>query len=95
MQWAILWSNAVLRNAPEDEAQVTRAANAVLDELGKSPDSYYQRTRVKVAAWGDKLREWSDANGGSEVLDRLRTRMAEVCGKQGAQAVTCREWSRA
>ena len=95
VQWAILWSNAVLRNAPEDEAQVARAANAVLDELGKSPDSYYQRTRVKVAAWGDKLREWSDANGGSEVLDRLRTRMAEVCGKQGAQAVTCREWSRA
>jgi protein disulfide-isomerase len=95
VQWAILWSNAVLRNAPEDEAQVTRAANAVLDELGKSPDSYYQRTRVKVAAWGDKLREWSDANGGSEVLDRLRTRMAAVCAKQGAQAATCQDWSRA
>ncbi len=95
VQWAILWSNAVLRNAPADKAQVTRAANAVLDELGKSPDSYYQRTRVKVAAWGDELREWSDANGGSEVLDRLRTRMADVCGKQGVQAATCREWSRA
>lgn len=95
VQWAILWSSAVLRNAPEDEAQVTRAANAVLDELGKSPDSYYQRTRVKVAAWGERLREWSEANGGSEVLDRLRTRMAAVCAKQGAQAATCEEWSRA
>jgi protein disulfide-isomerase len=95
VQWAILWSNAVLRNAPEDEALVTRAANAVLDELGKSPDSYYQRTRVKVAAWGDKLREWSDAHGGADVLSGLRTRMAEVCAKQGAQAGTCREWSRA
>jgi hypothetical protein len=67
----------------------------VLDELGKSPDSYYQRTRVKVAGWGDKLREWSEANGGSEVLGRLRTRMAEVCEQQGAQAAACREWSRA
>ena len=95
MQWAILWSNAVLRNAPEEDAQVTRAANAVLDELGKSPDSYYQRTRVKVAAWGDKLREWSDRHGGGEVLERLRTQMAGVCDKQGAQAATCREWSRA
>jgi protein disulfide-isomerase len=95
VQWAILWSTAVLRNAPDDETQVARAAGAVLDELGKSPDSYYQRTRVKVAAWGDKLREWSDANGGSEVLGRLRTRMADVCGEQGAQAATCREWSRA
>ena len=95
VQWAILWSNAVLRLAPDDKAAVAEAAGAVLDELGKSPDSYYQRTRVKVAAWGDKLREWSDANGGGEVLGRLRTRMAEVCGQQGAQAATCREWSRA
>ena len=95
VQWAILWSNAVLRNAPEDEAAVARAAGAVIDELGKSPDSYYQRTRVKVADWGDKLRAWSEANGGGQVLGRLRTRMAGVCDKQGAQAATCREWSRA
>ena len=95
VQWAILWSNAVLRLTPEDDAAVARAAGAVIDELGKSPDSYYQRTRVKVAAWGDKLREWSAANGGGAVLERLRTRMAGVCEQQGAQAATCREWSRA
>ncbi len=95
VQWAINWSNTVLRNRPEDAALVTRAASAVIDELGKSPDSYYQRTRVKVAAWGGKLREWSDAHGGGAVLERLRTDMAQVCAKQGAQAGTCREWSRA
>jgi protein disulfide-isomerase len=95
VQWAILWSNAVLRLTPEDNAAVTASAGAVIDELGKSPDSYYQRTRVKVAAWGDNLREWSDAHAGSDVLDRLRTRMAGVCDKQGAQAATCRQWSQA
>lgn len=95
VQWAILYSNAVLRLAPEDEAAVAQAAGAVLDELGKSPDSYYQRTRVKVAAWGDGLREWSEANDGQDLLRDLRTRMAGVCDKQGAQAATCREWSRA
>jgi len=95
VQWAILWSNAVLRLTPEDEAAVAKSAGAVIDELGKSPDSYYQRTRVKVAAWGDKLREWSEAHGGGQVLERLRTQMAGVCDKQGAQAAACREWSRA
>jgi protein disulfide-isomerase len=95
VQWAILWSNAVLRLTPGDERAVAQAAGAVIDELGKSPDSYYQRTRVKVAAWGDKLREWSEAHGGSSVLERLRTQMARVCDKQGAQAGACREWSRA
>src|SRR6187551_1492765 len=90
VQWAILWSNAVLRLTPEDEAAVVGSAGAVIDELGKSPDSYYQRTRVKIAAWGGKLREWSEAHGGSAVLERLRTRMAGVCDKQGAQASACR-----
>jgi protein disulfide-isomerase len=95
VQWAILWSNAVLRLTPDDEAAVTKSADAVIAELGKSPDSYYQRTRVKVAAWGDKLRAWSEAHGGGAVLERLRTQMAGVCDKQGAQAEACREWSRA
>jgi protein disulfide-isomerase len=95
VQWAILYANAVIRLTPGDRAAVERSGGAVIDELGKSPDSYYQRTRVKVGGWGDKLAAWSKANGGSEVLGRLRTRMAEVCGKQGAQAATCNGWAKA
>jgi protein disulfide-isomerase len=93
VQWAILYSKTVLRNAPDDKALVTKAANAVVDELGKSPDSYYQRTRVKVADWGKKLGEWSSAHNGAETVAALRTRMNEVCGKQGGQAQTCRQWT--
>jgi hypothetical protein len=66
---------------------------AVLDELGKTQYSYYQFSRVKVAAWGTKLRAWSMAHNGGDVLAALRTRMNGVCGKQGAQAATCREWA--
>jgi protein disulfide-isomerase len=93
VQWAIFYSRTVLRNAPGDKAQVAKAANAVVDELGKSPDSYYQRTRVKVADWGKKLSEWSAAHNGADVITALRTRMNEVCGKQGAQAQACRQWT--
>lgn len=91
VQWAILYSQAVLRNAPNDKAQVAKAADAVVDELSKSPDSYYQRTRIKVAKWGDKLSAWSAAHNGADVLAALRSRMNDVCGKQGAQAQTCRQ----
>jgi protein disulfide-isomerase len=93
VQWAILYSKAVLRNAPGDKAQVAKAANAVVDELGKSPDSYYQRTRVKVAGWGKTLSDWSTAHNGADVLAALKTRMDQVCGKQGAQAQACRQWT--
>ena len=95
VQWAINYSNAVLRNTPKDKSAVEKSAGAVLAELGKIEDGYYQRTRVKVDAWGKNLAEWADANGGSEVLDDLRTQMADVCAKQGAQSGTCNAWSRA
>ena len=94
VQWAISYSNYVMRLAPEDKAGVEKAAEAVLAELGKTQD-YYQRTRVKVDAWGKKVAEWAASNGGSAVLEDLRTQMAQVCARQGAQAGTCNNWSRA
>jgi protein disulfide-isomerase len=95
VQWAIAYSQTVLRLAPRDTAAVEASANAVIAELGKTPDGYYQRTRNKVSAWGKKLREWSKAQGKAEVLGRLEASMAEVCAKQGASATTCRGWATA
>ena len=94
VQWAISYSNYVMRLAPKDKAAVERAAEAVLAELGKTQD-YYQRTRVKVDAWGSKVAEWAANHGGGSLLEDLRTQMAQVCAKQGAQSGTCNDWSRA
>lgn len=95
VQWAIAWSSTVLRVTPDDRKAVEESATAVIDELGKNPDSYYQRTRVKVTAWGDKLRAWSDKNGGGDVLTRLQAKMAGVCAKEASEAATCGKWSQA
>jgi protein disulfide-isomerase len=94
VQWAIAWSNAVMRLAPKDKQAVEQSSDAVIAELGKSPDSYYQRTRVKVGAWGDKVRAWSDKNGGGDVLAKLRGKMDGICAKEGSKAAECRNWSR-
>jgi protein disulfide-isomerase len=93
VQWGISWSNAVMRLTPEDKKAVETAAAAVIDEIGKNPDSYYQRTRVKVTAWGQKLRAWRDKNNGGDVLTRLQTKMAGVCKQQGSEAATCGKWT--
>jgi protein disulfide-isomerase len=95
VQWAVDWSNTVMAMTPKDKAAVAESANAVIAELAKSPDSYYQRTRVKVGAWGEKLRAWSAKNGGAELLADLRGKMDGVCAKEGAQAAACRNWSKA
>ena len=66
----------------------------MIAELGKTQD-YYQRTRVKIDAWGQKVAEWAANQGGGAVLEDLRARMAQVCARQGAQARACNDWSRA
>ena len=92
VQWAIAWSNTVLRLAPRDERQIERSANAVMTELGKSPDSYYQRTRMKITAWGKALKSWSDQYQGSALLQRLDEKMTAVCVNQGAAQTSCKGW---
>jgi len=95
VDWAVKYANRVLRLTPDDKAGVTRAVEAVITELGKTPDSYYQHTRKGVSALGDKLREWSKAHGGSETLSQLQGRMAAACSRQGARSAVCSEWARA
>ena len=95
VQWAIEYSKTVIRQAPGDKAAVEASAQAVIDELGKNSGSYYQRTSVKVAAWGALLRKWSEAHDGSAVFGRVDTKMAGVCAKQGEAAANCRKWAQA
>ncbi len=94
VQWAIEYSKTVLRQAPGDKAAVEASASAVIDALGANPGDYYQRTRVKVTAWGGLLRKWSDAHHGSTVLTKLDAKMNGVCAKQGDAAAQCRDWTR-
>jgi protein disulfide-isomerase len=95
VQWAIEYSETVLRQTPDDRAAVQASAQAAIDELGKTPGSYYQRTRVKVARWGGHLRKWSQAHDGGAVLAGLDAKMQGVCAKQGAQQSDCRRWTEA
>jgi protein disulfide-isomerase len=94
VQWAIEYSKTVLRQAPTDKAAVEASAEAVIAELGKNPDDYYQRTRIKVAAWGGLLQTWSAGHHGRAVLARLDAKMSGVSAKQGEAAASCRQWSK-
>jgi protein disulfide-isomerase len=95
VQWAIEYSKVVMRLTPADKAAVEASAGAVIDELNKNPDGYYQRTRTKVGAWGKQLRTWSEAKGGAAVLTRLQSRMSQVCAKQHDSAASCQDWAKA
>ncbi|WP_066556139.1 thioredoxin family protein [Croceicoccus bisphenolivorans] len=89
VQWAAIYSRTVMNLTPDDDDAVRTSAEAVLTELGKSPDSYYQRTKAIVDRWSKALIAWSDKNGGDAVLDALQGQLAKVCAGQGKDAGAC------
>lgn len=93
VQWAIEYSKTVLRQAPGDKPAVEASAEAVVDEVGKNSGSYYQRTRVKVEAWGTLFQKWSKSHHGSAILRRINKKMTTVCATQGETSATCRKWA--
>jgi protein disulfide-isomerase len=95
VQWAVNWASTIMELTPKDKAAVEASSAAAIDELAKSPGSYFQRTRVKVSKWGDKLRAWAEKNDGAEVFARLRKEMDGVCAKEETEVETCRKWSQA
>jgi protein disulfide-isomerase len=93
VQWGIGYANAVLRLAPNDKALVSKTANAVIDELEKNSPSYFWRSRVSRARWGDNLRKWSENHGAADILTLLRQRMATVCARQRGETDSCKQWA--
>lgn len=95
-QWGALYVRGLIRLAPRDRKAIEAAAGDVIDELAGQPNSYHQRTRQRFDGLDKALTEWSAANGGAEVLARLRTRIASSCAAQtDAEARTaCQGWLR-
>jgi|SRR5215217_1217956 len=81
-QWGALYVQGLIRLAPREKAAIEKAAGDVVDELAGQPNSYHQRTRQRFDGLDKALSDWSRANGGAEVLARLRVRIASSCGAQ-------------
>jgi protein disulfide-isomerase len=81
IQWAILYSNGVIRLAPDDKPAVAASAGMVIDALGRNNSGYAERTEKKVDTWSQKLREWGAKHDGADVLTQLSTKMDQACVK--------------
>ena len=93
-QWGVLYVDGLIRLTPRDKTAIETAAGQVIGELSGQPDSYHQRTRQRFDTLGKSLTDWSRANNGAPVLERLRGRIAEACAAQtDADARTaCQSW---
>ncbi|MDB5686439.1 MAG: dihydroneopterin aldolase, partial [Rhizorhabdus sp.] len=87
IQWAMLYSQGVMRMKPDDKAAVEESAGAVVDALGRNDAGYAARTQKKADAWAGKLRDWSTKHAGAHVMARLDTKMAQACTRGSCKNV--------
>lgn len=85
IQWAISYSNGVIRMAPDDKAAVAESAGMVIDALGRNDSGYAERTEKKIDTWSQKLREWGAKHDGAGVLTELSAKMDQACMKDGCK----------
>jgi len=78
-QWGYNYLVGVLEMTPEDAARIERVGLEVIGELDDSPDAFYQRTRMRLEQLSAKLLEWGQGPDRAPVLDKLRSRTAEIC----------------
>jgi protein disulfide-isomerase len=78
-QWGYNYLVGVLEMTPEDATRIERVGLEVIGELDDSPDTFYQRTRMRLEQLSAKLLEWGQEPGRAPVVEKLRSRTAEIC----------------
>lgn len=81
LQWGARYVNALTELAPQDVAQVERAAGSVIAELEPVPETFYDRNLRGLQRMGRKLADWGKEPGRSAALDHIRAEMDAVCAK--------------
>ena len=80
-QWGYNYLVGMLEMTPEDTAGIERAGLAVLGELDGAPDAFYQRTRMRLEQLDSLLLEWGHDGEAAKVVETLRARTQQICGK--------------
>jgi thioredoxin-related protein len=78
-QWGYNYMLGLLEMTPDDAVRIQQAGLDVLGELDGAPDAFYQRTRMRLEQLSAKLLEWGTGTERAQVIERLRSRTAEIC----------------
>lgn len=62
MQWGLAYVGSLLELTPEDDARILAALEALTRIAQQSPDSLYQRSRVRLERLRTPLAEWAQAS---------------------------------
>jgi thioredoxin-related protein len=79
LQWGGSYINYLLELAPQDAAQIEKAATSVIGELAARPGSYSGRSQISLERLSDRLVKWNKDGSQDSVLKRLNAKLAPTC----------------
>ncbi len=81
LQWGASYVSALVDLSPQDATRIEAAATQVIGELQPTPDTFFGRNQKSLERMGKKLDAWNKGKEHAASLQRVRGRMADVCGK--------------
>jgi thiol-disulfide isomerase/thioredoxin len=86
-QWGYNYLDGLLRLSPNDTATIEKVGKEVIAELD-GPNRIHRRTLSRLTRLDQALREWNNTPARAAVIARLRTQVAQACGKSPGDVAT-------
>lgn len=85
LQWGSNYLINLAELTPDDEARISKVAQAYFDEVATTENAFYERNRAYLQKLAQSLLTWNKANKHSAALQKIRTQINGICGKLPAQ----------
>ena len=85
LQWGARYVTALVELAPHDEARIEKAAQQLWSLAAEQPDAFHERSARSLKKLGGNLQKWNQGGAHRAALARLKSGLAAVCAKLGAE----------
>jgi len=92
LQWGARYVGALIKFAPQDEAEIGRVAAQLLDEAAAQPNVFYERSARSLRRVSTQLRDWSRNGAHDAALKKFDAQLQTLCARLDAadgQRATC------
>jgi len=97
LQWGARYLGALVKFAPQDEAEIGKVAGQLLDEAGAQTHVFYERSARSLRRVSTQLRDWNRGDAHAAAWRRFEAQLQALCARvDGAdgQRATCEALSR-
>jgi thioredoxin-related protein len=85
LQWGSSYISALIELAPQDEARIEKATQAVLGEVAATQNAFYERNRRSLEKIVAKLHAWNQDKQHQAVVQRSLGQLGGICAKLPAK----------